>query len=44
MKAYQPRTDLGRHLETIRQRAIAAGMKLLSLRQVLAEVRRRRGG
>ena len=40
---FQPKTDLGRHLWEIRQRAIANGMKLLSQDEVLLEVRNRRG-
>jgi hypothetical protein len=38
-----PRTELGRHLLALRERAIANGMRLLSQEEVLAEVRQRRG-
>lgn len=40
---YVPRTPLGRKLLEIRKRAIQAGMKLLSVDEILEEVRRRRG-
>lgn len=39
---YVPRTPLGKRLFEIRKRAIAAGMKLLSMEEILEEVRRRR--
>ncbi len=39
---YIPRTLLGKKLLEIRKRAIAAGMKLLSMEEILEEVRRRR--
>lgn len=42
-KEFVPRTALGRKLLSLRQRAIASGMQLLSEDEVLAEVRRRRG-
>jgi len=38
-----PRTALGKTLVTLRTKAIAAGMKLLSEEEVLEEVQRRRG-
>ncbi|MFO1432651.1 MAG: hypothetical protein U1F76_21405 [Candidatus Competibacteraceae bacterium] len=38
-----PRTELGRRLLALRERAIANGMRLLSQEEVLAEVRQRRG-
>lgn len=34
-----PRTELGRKLESLRKRAIEAGMRLLSEEEVLEEVR-----
>jgi len=40
---YIPRTPLGKRLLEIRKRAIQAGMKLLSVDEILEEVRRRRG-
>lgn len=41
--AFTPRTSLGRRLLSLRNRAIASGMKLLSEDEVLKEVKRRRG-
>ena len=38
-----PRTALGKKLATLRIRAIAAGMRLLTEDEVLEEVKRRRG-
>jgi hypothetical protein len=40
---YKPRTQLVRELMEIRQKAIAEGMKLLSVDEVLEETRQRRG-
>lgn len=40
---FAPKTELGRHLLAIRQRALANGMQTYTQDQVLAEVRRRRG-
>jgi hypothetical protein len=40
---FVPRTPLGRKLWDIRNRAIAAGIRLLTEDEVLEEVRRRRG-
>ena len=40
---FSPRTKLGRRLHTLRTKAIAAGMKLLSEDEILEEVKRRRG-
>lgn len=42
-KEFVPRTTLGRKLTSLRRRAIASGMRLLSEDEVLEEVRRRRG-
>ena len=42
-KKFVPRTALGRKLLSLRKRAIASGMRLLSEDEVLEEVRRRRG-
>ena len=38
-----PKTDLGRRLLALRERAIAKGMRLLSQEEILAEIRQRRG-
>ena len=38
-----PRTDLGKRLYALRNKAVIAGMKLLTEDEVLEEVRRRRG-
>jgi hypothetical protein len=40
---FTPRTEFGRRLCALRNKAIAAGMKLLSAEEVLEEVKRRRG-
>jgi hypothetical protein len=40
--AFVPRTDLGKRLVALRNKAIAAGMQLLSEEEVLEEVKRRR--
>ncbi len=40
---FTPRTELGRRLYALRNKAVAAGMKLLSEEDVLEEVKRRRG-
>jgi hypothetical protein len=40
---FNPKSELGKQLWEIRQRAIAKGMKLLSQDEILEEVRRRRG-
>lgn len=40
---YVPRTELGKRLLLLREQAMRAGMKLLSVDEVLEEVRRRRG-
>ncbi|MEM4720890.1 MAG: hypothetical protein QXT73_02335 [Candidatus Methanomethylicaceae archaeon] len=40
---YIPSSPLGRRLWEIRERALARGYKVLSLDEVLLEVRRRRG-
>ena len=40
---YIPRTPLGKRLLEIRKKAIQAGVKLLSVDEILEEVRRRRG-
>jgi len=40
---FTPRTALGMKLMSLRNRAIASGMKLLSEDEILTEVRRRRG-
>jgi hypothetical protein len=40
---FVPRTALGRKLASLRRRAVASGMRLLSEDEVLEEVRRRRG-
>ena len=40
---FTPRTALGMKLMSLRNRAIASGMKLLSEDEILNEVRRRRG-
>jgi hypothetical protein len=42
-RAFIPRTPLGRRLLSLRNQAIASGMKLLSVDEVLEEVKRRRG-
>lgn len=42
-EAFVPRTPLGKKLLSLRTRAIAAGMRLLSADEVLEEVKRRRG-
>jgi hypothetical protein len=42
-KAFVPRTPLGKILLSLRNRASAAGMGLLSADEVLEEVKRRRG-
>jgi len=42
-KEFVPRTAFGRKLLSLRKRAIASGMQLLSEDEVLEEVRRRRG-
>lgn len=41
---YEPKTELGRKLRDIRQRAIAEGMKLLSPDEIAAELQDRRYG
>lgn len=43
IEAFVPRTPLGRKLLSLRIQAIQAGMKLLSVDEVLEEVRKRRG-
>lgn len=40
---YAPRTALGEKLVSLRKKAVAAGMRLLSEDELLEEVRRRRG-
>lgn len=40
---FTPRTELGRRLYALRNKAVATGMKLLSEEDVLEEVKRRRG-
>lgn len=40
---FTPRTELGRKLYALRNKAVAAGMKLLSEEDVLEEAKRRRG-
>lgn len=40
---FVPRTALGERLMTLRAKAVASGMRLLSEEEVLEEVRRRRG-
>lgn len=42
-KGFVPRTALGMRLATLRTKAIAAGMRLLTEDEVLEEVKRRRG-
>jgi hypothetical protein len=42
-EAFVPRTPLGKKLLSLRTRASAAGMRLLSADEVLEEVKRRRG-
>ena len=42
-KGFGPRTALGMRLATLRTRAVAAGMRLLTEDEVLEEVKRRRG-
>ncbi|MEW6138772.1 MAG: hypothetical protein AB1733_11115 [Thermodesulfobacteriota bacterium] len=41
--AFIPRTALGQKLASLRNRAIASGMKFLTENEVLEEVKRRRG-
>jgi hypothetical protein len=43
-QALRPRTELGKRLWAIRQRAIANGMQLLDDAQIEQEVLERRGG
>ncbi|MDO8971799.1 MAG: hypothetical protein Q7U74_13990 [Saprospiraceae bacterium] len=38
-----PRTELGKRLAAIRNKALAAGMQLMSENEILEEVKRRRG-
>ena len=38
-----PRTELGKRLHALRNKAVSAGMKLLSEEEILDEVRRRQG-
>ena len=42
--SFTPRTELGRDLRAIRQRAIAEGMKLLNPDELEREILSRRGG
>jgi hypothetical protein len=42
-KEFMPRTDLGKKLLSLRNQAIARGMRLLTEDEVLEEVKRRRG-
>jgi hypothetical protein len=41
---FKPKTELGKRLWAIRQRAIASGMKLLNSRQLEKEIQSRRDG
>jgi hypothetical protein len=41
---FKPKTQLGRDLWAIRQRAIAEGMKLLNSEELEKEIQSRRGG
>jgi hypothetical protein len=43
VQEFIPRTELGRRLLALRNKAIASGMRLLSADEILEEVRRRRG-
>jgi hypothetical protein len=42
--SFTPKTELGRDLWAIRQRAIASGMKLLNSEELEKEILQRRGG
>jgi hypothetical protein len=42
--AFEPKTELGKALWAIRQRAVASGMKLLNSKELEREIRSRRTG
>lgn len=43
MEAYVPRTPLGWKLLSLRKKAVEKGMRLLSVDEILEELRKRRG-